>query len=40
MGITEIGESQAMMMMIKDIYIDNRENVSTEIDTMHIDPEF
>jgi hypothetical protein len=40
MGITKIGESQAMMMMIKDIYINNLENVSTDIDSMHIDPEF
>jgi hypothetical protein len=40
MGITEIGESQAMMMMFKDIYINNLEIVSTDIDRMHIDPEF
>jgi hypothetical protein len=44
MGITEIGESHAMMMMIKDIYINNLENVSTDIDRVHMDqvhhPEF
>ncbi len=41
MGITEIGESQAMiMMMIMNIYINNLENVSTDIDRMHIGPEF
>jgi hypothetical protein len=40
MGITEIGESQAMMKMIKDIYINNLENVSTDINRMHMDPEF
>ncbi len=34
-GITEIGESQAMMTMIKDIYINNLENISTDIDIMH-----
>ncbi len=39
MGITEIGESQAMMMMMfKDIYINNMENISTDIDRMHVDP--
>ncbi len=40
MGITEIGESQEMMMMFKNIYINNLENVSTDIDRMHMDPEF
>ncbi len=40
MGITEIAESQAMTEMIKDIYINNLENVSTDIDRMHMDPEF
>ncbi len=40
MGITEIGESQAMMTTLKDIYINNLENVSTDIDRMHMDPEF
>jgi hypothetical protein len=40
MGITEIGESQAMLIMVKDIYINNLKNVSTDIDRMHIDLEF
>jgi hypothetical protein len=40
MGITEIGESRAMMMMIKDIYINNLENVSTDIDRMQLDQKF
>jgi hypothetical protein len=29
-----------MMMMIKNIYINNLENVSTDIDRMHMDQEF
>jgi hypothetical protein len=37
MGITEIGGSQAIVMMITDIYIKNLENVSTDIDRLHID---
>jgi hypothetical protein len=40
MGFTESGESQEMMTMIKDVYINNLEIISTEIDRMHIDPEF
>ncbi len=28
------------MTMIKDIYINNLENISTDIDRMHTDPEF
>ncbi len=40
MDITEIGESQAMIMMIKDICINNVENVSTDIDRKHMDQEF
>ncbi len=39
-GITEIGESQEMMEMIKNTYLNNPENVSTGIDRMHMDPEF
>ncbi len=39
LGVTEIGESQAMMM-IKDTYINNLEDFSTDIDRMHMDPEF
>jgi hypothetical protein len=38
MGITEIGESRAMMMIIRDFYINNLENVSTDIDRMHMVP--
>ncbi len=40
MSITEIGESQAMMEMVKNTYLNNLENVSTDIDVMHMDPEF
>ncbi len=40
MGITEIGESQAMMEMVKNTYINNMENVSTDIHRMRMDPEF
>ncbi len=40
MGITEIGESQAMMEMVKNNYLSNLENVSTDIDRMHMDQEF
>jgi hypothetical protein len=40
MCITEIGESQAMIMMFKDIYNNNLENVCTDIDRKHIYPEF
>ena len=39
MGITEIGESQAMMEMVKNTYINNLETVSTDIHKMHMDPE-
>jgi hypothetical protein len=39
MGITEIGEGQAMMIMVKETYINNLGNVSTDIERMHMDPE-
>jgi hypothetical protein len=37
MGITEIGESQAMIEMVQNTYLNNPENVSTDIDRMHMD---
>jgi hypothetical protein len=37
MGITKIGDGQAMMMMLKDIYINSLENFSTDIDRMYLD---
>jgi hypothetical protein len=41
MGVTENGERQAMMSaMVKNTYINNLENVSTDMDRMHMDPEF
>jgi hypothetical protein len=39
-GISEIGERQAIMMMFKDIYINNLENVNISIARMQMDPEF
>jgi hypothetical protein len=42
-NITEIGEAQAMMEMVRHEYIGNLQNISTEstdIMRMHMDPEF
>jgi hypothetical protein len=39
-NITEIGEAQAMMEMVRHEYIGNLQNVSTDIMRMHMDPEF
>ncbi len=39
-GIPEIGESQAMVEMVNNTYLNNVENVSTDIDRTHMDPEF
>jgi hypothetical protein len=39
-NITEIGEAQAMMEMVRHEYIANLQNVSTDIMKMHMDPEF
>jgi hypothetical protein len=39
-NITEIGEAQAMMEMVRYEYINNLHNVSTDIMRMHMDPEF
>jgi hypothetical protein len=38
--ITEIGEAQAMMEMVRHEYIGNLQNISTDIMRMHMDPEF
>ena len=38
--ITEIGEAQAMMEMVRHEYITNPHDVSTDIMRMHMDPEF
>ncbi len=38
--ITEIGESQAMMEIVMNTYLNNLENVSSNDDIMHMDPEF
>ena len=39
-NITEIGEAQAMMEMVRHEYIGNLQNVSTDFMRMHMDPEF
>ncbi len=39
-NITEIGEAQAMMEMVRHEYIRNLQNISTDIMRMHMDPEF
>jgi hypothetical protein len=39
-NITEIGEAQAMMAMVRHEFIGNLQNVSTDIMRMHMDPEF
>jgi hypothetical protein len=39
-SITEIGESQAMMEMIRHERIGNLQHVSTDIMSMRMDPEF
>ena len=39
-NITEIGEAQAMMEMVRHKYIGNVQNISTIIMRMHMDPEF
>ncbi len=39
-NITEIGEAQAMMEMVRHEYIGNLQNISTDIMRMHMDPEF
>jgi hypothetical protein len=39
-NITEIGEAQAMMEMVRHEYIENLQNVSTDIMRMHMDPKF
>jgi hypothetical protein len=38
--ITEIGEAQATMEMIKNIFITNLQEINTGIVRMHMDPEF
>jgi hypothetical protein len=38
--ITEIGEAQAMMKMVKNKYLNNLHDVSTDIKRMHMDLEF
>jgi hypothetical protein len=37
--ITEAGESQAMMEMVKNTYLTNLHDISTNIERMHMDPE-
>jgi hypothetical protein len=39
-NITEIGEAQVMMEMVRHEYINNLDNLSTDIVRMHMDPEF
>ena len=39
-NITEIGEAQTMMEMVRHEYIGNLQHVSTDIVQMHMDPEF
>jgi hypothetical protein len=39
-NITEIGEAQAMMEMVRHKYVKNLQHVSTDIMRMHMDPEF
>jgi hypothetical protein len=39
-NITEIGEAQAMMEMVRHKYIGNLQHVSTDIMRMQMDPEF
>ena len=39
-NITEIGEAQAMMEMVRHEYINNLDNLSTDIVRIHMDPEF
>ena len=39
-NITEIGEAQAMLEMVRHEYINNLDNLSTDIVRMHMDPEF
>jgi hypothetical protein len=38
--ITEIGQSQAMMEMVKDTILANLDHISTDIERMHMDPKF
>jgi hypothetical protein len=38
--ITEIGEAQAMMEMLKNEYLTNLHEISTDIVRMYMDPEF
>ena len=39
-NITEIGEAQAMMEMVRHEYINNLDNLSTDIVRMHMDQSF
>ncbi len=39
-NITEIGEAQATIEMVRHEYIGNLQNISTDIMRMHMDPEF
>ncbi len=39
-NITKIGETQAMMEMVRYKYINNLEKLSTDVVRMHMDPEF
>jgi hypothetical protein len=39
-NITEIGEAQAMMEMVRHEYIGNLQHVSTDIMRMHMEPKF
>jgi hypothetical protein len=38
-NITENGEAQAMMEMVRHVYIENIQDVSTDIMRMHVEPE-
>jgi hypothetical protein len=38
--IIEIGEAQAMVEVVKNEYLNNLHDVSTDIERMHMDPEF
>jgi hypothetical protein len=40
-SITELGEAQAMMLdVVKNEYLNNLHDVSTDLERMHMDPEF
>jgi hypothetical protein len=40
LDVTTIGETQAMLEMVKHEYIYNLEQISTDLERMHMDPDF